>query len=109
MNKVLLIFTLLFTLRVHAQIEVLEISEEELSILSSRGILSVFGEVTGIGGKIAISQVDSFVTQRNEVIPFKNAAIEIPKGKSPTTDNILSIKVGNVLIAREELLGVILK
>ena len=109
MNKVLFLFVILFCLNLYADVDLAQISEEELSILSERGVLSVFGEVSGIGGKIAISKVDSFVTLKNEVIPLKSASIELSSLKSPTTDNILSIKVGNLVIAREELLGVILK
>jgi hypothetical protein len=109
MNKILLLLILLFSINLKAEEKLIEISNEELDFLSNHGLLSFFGEVTGIGGKIAISQIDSFVTLKNEVIPLKKTAVLISQGKSPTTDNILSIKFGEIFIARNELLGVILK
>jgi hypothetical protein len=109
MSKLFLIFTLLISLNLQASDEVIELTIEEINTLSSTGILSVFGEVSGIGGKIALSRVDSFVTLKNEIIPYKNASITISQGKSSTTDNILSIRVGEISINRNELLGVILK
>ncbi|MFZ4714703.1 MAG: hypothetical protein ACOYL6_13380 [Bacteriovoracaceae bacterium] len=103
------IFLSIGSMNLKAEVESEMIDDEILSVLSNSGQFISFGEISGIGGKIAMNKVDSFVTIKNEIIPLAQAKVLIPAGKTQTVDNVLSVHHGDRTLKRDELLGVILK
>ena len=109
MKQIFILLVILFSMSLRAEVESEFIDDEVLSILSTTGEFIALGEISGIGGKISMNKIESFVTVANEIIPVAQAKVFIPEGKTQTLDNVQSVTKGDKILKRDDLLGVILK
>ncbi len=108
MKNFLLLLVILVSVGVNAsELEIL--SEETLESLYAESKFVAFGEVTGVGGRIALNKVDSFVTIRNEVIPAANLKVILKPNAEAVLGNVSAIQQGEVVLQRKDLAGAIIK